>query len=128
MTKLEPTWDDLDSAIAVLAHKVCASGKRFDAIHGVKNGGMVIAVLLAQQLELPLANKKQCTAKTLIVDDVCRTGKTLKKYKQEAAAVVYKYPAEYSNKVVFWAALLPTKKTVVVMPYGKKEPSKKRQG
>jgi len=53
---------------------------KYDGLYAIPRGGLIVGVCLAHRLQLPMLQKEHITDKTLIVDDICDTGKTLKKY------------------------------------------------
>jgi len=70
-------------------------------IYGIPRGGLVVAVQLSHLLNIPLTNKPNPND-TLIVDDICDSGKTLEKYKDYNTATLY-YNLEAIVKPDFWA-------------------------
>lgn len=64
---------------------------QFDNIYGVPRGGLVIAVYLSHLLDLPVVDSIR-DGRTLIVDDIADTGKTLvelDKFKYSKIATLY---------------------------------------
>jgi len=53
---------------------------KYDGLYAVPRGGLVVGVCFAHRLGLPMLEKEHITNKTLLVDDICDTGKTFKKY------------------------------------------------
>jgi len=86
MKKIYLNWAGIESYIDTLAYKIAASGKQVTVIHGLSRGGLIPAVLLSHKLGIPYVNdwpilKHLYDPKTtLIVDDICDSGKTLKPY------------------------------------------------
>ena len=52
-------------------------------IYGPPRGGLIPAVILSHILDLPLVSKAYIREDTLIVDDICDTGETLKRYEAD---------------------------------------------
>ena len=67
------SWRDFDEAVDRIRQLV--GDRRFSGIHGIPRGGLVLAVALSHQLELPLLSEPQPGC--LVVDDVYETGRTL---------------------------------------------------
>ena len=61
---------------------------KFDGIYGIPRGGYQLALHLSHSLNLPFKEKNNITKKTIIVDEICDTGKTLKKYKDNFKCVL----------------------------------------
>ena len=72
------TWQEFERDIEIIAEKIKEKGWEFENIYGQPRGGLVPAVCFSHRLGIPLIlNKDQITEKTLIVDDIADTGKTL---------------------------------------------------
>ena len=75
------TWTDFEKDIKELSlalkNKKSASG--WDGIWGPARGGLPIAVCLSHSLNLPFLEKPK-SEKTLIVDDIADSGKTLEPF------------------------------------------------
>ena len=79
---------ELKSLVAELAEQI--NGKEFDSIYGIPRGGYAIAIELGKQLDLPvITDEAEISAKTLIVDDLVDSGKTLSKYPKNKKAVLF---------------------------------------
>lgn len=61
--------------IEQLTKKIKESKLQFDGIYGVPRGGLPLAVAISHRLELPILTYP--TPKSLVVDDISDTGKTL---------------------------------------------------
>ena len=73
------TWEQFDSACRQIATKIKQHPKTVTDIFGIPRGGLIPAVRLSHLLQLPLTST--ISRRTLIVDDICDTGKTLNIYK-----------------------------------------------
>jgi len=62
----------------------------YDSIYAVPRGGVPIALLMNETLKLPLISEKDISPRTLIIDDICDSGRTLAKYPDNHAATIYK--------------------------------------
>lgn len=63
----------------------------YDSIYAVPRGGVPIALLMNEFLQLPLLeDEKYITADTLIIDDICDSGATLAKFPHNDAATIFK--------------------------------------
>jgi len=70
------TWDMLNVSIDLLIQKIKQSNIKFKNIYAIPRGGLILGVCLSHKLNIPLV-KDTIMPYTLIVDDICDTGKTL---------------------------------------------------
>ena len=86
-------WDKCVADIDVLAGKIQAAAqagnKVFDGVYGIPRGGLILAVLLSHKLELPMLLAP--TSKSLVVDDIADTGKTLQHFHDIGTFIVTLY-------------------------------------
>ena len=76
------TWDEIESTIDEMLLKI--NKDKYKNIYGIPRGGLIIATILCYKLNLPIImNKEEITKQTLIVDDICDSGKTLKEYEEQ---------------------------------------------
>jgi len=88
MNKTIITWDEINSLVFKLSHKVITSTLEVENIYGLQRGGLIPAVMLSHHLGVPMV-KGDIGPNTLIVDDICDSGETLYKF-------VKKYQTLYS--------------------------------
>jgi len=108
MDKRYLSWNDIDRAINRLTASITTSNVKLDAIGGLPRGGLIPAVMLSHRLSIPFvsqSNIQLIEGNILVVDDICDTGKTLKRFKFEnniyTAALHWKQSAEYQPNY-FW--------------------------
>ena len=111
-------WGDIDDAVERLAINITNSKIEIAAVGGLPRGGLIPAVMLSHKMNIPFvsqANIKQITGNILIVDDICDSGKTLKRFKFEdnvyTATLHYKSIAEYEPH--FWWKLASVNEWIV---------------
>ncbi|QQG45585.1 MAG: phosphoribosyltransferase [Candidatus Sungiibacteriota bacterium] len=73
------SWKQFDSDVKKIAKLLRARKKVFNGVWGPIRGGLPLAVCLSHALGIPFLQKPN-GKKTLIVDDIADTGKTLKKF------------------------------------------------
>ena len=88
------TWQEIELLVEKLAHMIQISGKKFDMVLAITNGGTIPARLIARELDvnhiqfIPLRNKQLHLeemspllkgTKYLIIDDIYDTGDTYNK-------------------------------------------------
>jgi hypoxanthine phosphoribosyltransferase len=90
MKKKHISWNDIDDAIKIIALKILQSKIKINAIKGLPRGGLIPAVLLSHQLDIPLLKEGEVPTKnTLIIDDICDSGETLKPYSSNYTATIH---------------------------------------
>jgi hypoxanthine phosphoribosyltransferase len=111
-------WRDIETAIERLAINITNSQYEIAAVGGLPRGGLIPAVMLSHKLNIPFVSQSQLhnvVGNILIVDDICDSGKTLKRFKFEenvyTATLHYKTTAEYEPH--FWWKLAPTNEWIV---------------
>ena len=111
-------WRDIDEAIERLAINIAISKIEIAAVGGLPRGGLIPAVMLSHTLNIPFvsqANIAGVDGNILIVDDICDSGKTLKRFKFEdnvyTATIYYKSAAEYEPH--FWWKLVQSNEWIV---------------
>jgi hypoxanthine phosphoribosyltransferase len=108
MDKRFLSWNDVDRAINRLVASINNSGVKLDTIGGLPRGGLIPAVMLSHRLSIPFVaqvNIFNIPGNILIVDDICDSGKTLKRFKSEeniyTATLHWKQSAKYQPHY-FW--------------------------
>jgi hypoxanthine phosphoribosyltransferase len=69
------SWEEIDRNVEILCQQIVKSGKQIKSITGVQRGGLIPAVMISHKLGIPYVSR--ITPYTLVVDDICDTGKTL---------------------------------------------------
>lgn len=74
--KIYLSWDDIED----LVNKLCITIQRVNpdikSVTGIERGGLIPAVMVSHKLSIPYVTK--INKDTLVVDDICDTGETLK--------------------------------------------------
>ena len=73
-SKIYLSWEDVEYLTNILVRKIKEEQPHIDSVMGLPRGGLIPAVMLSHKLNLPLVFEP--TRKTLIVDDICDSGKT----------------------------------------------------
>ena len=74
--KIYLSWDDISVLVEDLCDTIASSGAEIKSITGVKRGGLIPAVMISHKLNIPYVDR--INKDTLVVDDICDTGETLK--------------------------------------------------
>ena len=69
-------WDDISILVDELCSTIISSGVQIKSITGIERGGLIPAVMISHKLNIPYVNK--INKDTLVVDDICVSGETLK--------------------------------------------------
>ena len=109
------TWKNFESDVKKLTSAL--KHKKFDGIWGPARGGLPIAVCLSHALDLPFLEKSK-SEKTLIVDDIADTGKTLEPFFKKGhtiATIFYHHQSRFEPHI--W--LREKKDEWIVFPWEK---------
>jgi len=74
--KVYLSWDDINILVEDLSNTIAASGAEIKSITGIQRGGLIPAVMISHKLHIPYVSR--INKDTLVVDDICDTGETLK--------------------------------------------------
>lgn len=75
--KMYLSWDDINVLVEDLCDTIASSGAEITSIAGIKRGGLIPAVMISHKLNIPYVDR--INKDTLVVDDICDTGETLKR-------------------------------------------------
>lgn len=130
--KLFYTWQEFDKDIDSLAKKL--KKEKIKNILAIPRGGYVLAVALSHRLNIPILWQesewwKTISKNTLVVDDICDSGKTLQKLFREldlpkckTAVLFWRQNDKFEPD--FFADELLDKLVWVVMPWETKKSSR----
>ncbi len=80
MTNVEDySWRQFDKDVTKIIRLLEQGHKKFDGVWGPPRGGLPLAVILSHALDIPFLLRPR-SKKTLVVDDIADTGKTLDRY------------------------------------------------
>jgi len=74
--KVYISWDDINILVEDLCNTIASSGVQIKSITGIERGGLIPAVMISHKLSIPYVTK--INKDTLVIDDICDTGETLK--------------------------------------------------
>jgi hypoxanthine phosphoribosyltransferase len=97
MVKNYITWSGVDQLVDVLCKKILLDLPQIDSVVGIPRGGLIPATLVSHKLGLPY-NDGPIGANTLVIDDICDSGNTIK------------------NSIGVYTATLHTKLSAIVQP------------
>ena len=69
-------WDDITILVDELCNTIATSGVQIKSITGIERGGLIPAVMISHKLNIPYVTK--INKHTLVIDDICDSGETLK--------------------------------------------------
>jgi len=101
MEKRFITWSYIEMAVDEIAKQIIEANFDIRYIVGMPRGGLIPAVMLSHRLNVPLSTGnlkpwEHDTIHTLVVDDICDTGNTIKDYYESGcltATIHYKKSA-----------------------------------
>lgn len=88
--KIYLSWDDISQLVDILCDKIITEQPNIDSVFGLKRGGLIPAVMVSHKLGLPWSDVM--LPNTLVIDDICDTGETLKNCIGGYTAVLYYKP------------------------------------
>ena len=88
--KIILNWENVGSLVNKICATILKDYPNIDSIHGIKRGGLIPSVMISHQLGLPWTY--EILPNTLVVDDICDSGKTLHNYAGVYTAVLYYKP------------------------------------
>ena len=99
--KLYLSWNDIERSIDELCIKIQESLLPINSVHGLARGGYIPAVMISHKLNIPYSTT--ILRDTLVIDDICDSGKTLEKAPGLYHAVLHYKPHTSSFVPTLWA-------------------------
>ena len=99
--KLYLSWNDIENSVDELCKKITESLLLINSIHGLARGGYIPAVMVSHKLNIPYSTT--VLRDTLVIDDICDSGKTLEKAPGLYHAVLHYKPHTSSFVPTLWA-------------------------
>ena len=97
--KIILSWNDIQSLVDTLCVKISKELPQVDSITGISRGGLIPAVLISHKLNLKYT--EDITPTTLVVDDICDSGVTIRDCKADYTATLYHKPNEVAKPTLF---------------------------
>jgi hypoxanthine phosphoribosyltransferase len=88
--KIFLSWDDVNQLVNTICEKIITEQPNIDSVFGLKRGGLIPAVMVSHKLGLPWSDVM--LPNTLVIDDICDTGVTLKNTVGVYTAVLHHKP------------------------------------
>ena len=106
------TWREIIKHVDEIAPKL----EKYENIYGIPRGGIIIATIISYKLNKPLIiNEKEITKNTLVVDDICDSGKTLQEHMENDTYTIF-YKKEAKTKPKFYSKTI-NQETWIVFPW-----------
>ena len=112
--KVYLTWKEIDTLVTILKHKVLDKLPEIDSVTGIARGGLIPAVMLSHKLGVPYT--QAVGPNTLVVDDICDSGVTLKDAPGVYTATLH-YKSSAISKPNVYASLLLNENQWLVYPW-----------
>lgn len=100
MNKYYIDWDELEVVVNRLCHLIKKSNYKFKNIYGLQRGGLIPTVMVSHKLEIPMT-KGGIGPDTLIIDDICDSGETLKDFVNKYQTL-YSFPFNLKTAVLHY--------------------------
>jgi len=92
-SKIYVSWSEVEILVDNLCREIKENIPWVESIKGLPRGGLIPAVMVSHQLDLPLlTNIQPRNENTVIIDDIADSGKTLEEYKGWDTAVLHYKP------------------------------------
>ncbi|MDB4549327.1 hypothetical protein N9Z86_00235 [bacterium] len=101
--KVHLSWDDVGLLVKNLCKKIIFNQPNIDSVHGIPRGGLIPAVLISHELDLPYVNV--VGPNTLVVDDIADTGITLENGPGVYTAVLHYKSHTSCFKPTLWSEI-----------------------
>ena len=102
--KVYLTWKEVDTLVTILKNKVLDKLPEIDSVMGIARGGLIPAVMLSHKLGVPYT--QLVGPNTLVVDDICDSGETLKDAPGSYTATLHYKSSAISTPNVYASLLL----------------------
>jgi hypothetical protein len=112
--KVYLTWKEVDTLVTILKDKVLDKLPEIGSVMGIARGGLIPAVMLSHKLGVPYTNL--IDPNTLVVDDICDSGKTIKEAPGVYTATLH-YKESAIAKPSVYASLLLNENQWLVYPW-----------
>lgn len=101
--KIYLSWDDVNQLVDKLCTEIRKSGIPVTSVFGLKRGGLIPAVMVSHRLNLPWSDVM--LPNTLVVDDICDSGVTLRDCVCSYTAVLHHKPHTANFEPTFYAEI-----------------------
>jgi len=112
--KVYLTWKEIDTLVTILKYKVLDKLPEIDSVTGIARGGLIPAVMLSHKLGVPYT--QAVGPNTLVVDDICDSGVTLKDAPGVYTATLH-YKSSAISKPNVYASLLLNENQWISYPW-----------
>tara|TARA_Y100000385_G_scaffold225060_1_gene235417 strand:+ start:1978 stop:2526 length:549 start_codon:yes stop_codon:yes gene_type:complete len=99
--KIHLSWDDIQRLTDILSKKIMLECPQIESVTGLARGGLIPAVIISHKLNLPYVSN--VFTNTLVIDDICDSGKTLEEAPGLYHAVLHYKPHTSSFVPTLWA-------------------------
>ena len=116
--KVYLTWEEVDNLVDILKQKVLDELPEIGSVMGIARGGLIPAVMLSHKLGVPYTNL--VAPNTLVVDDICDSGKTIKEAPGVYIATLH-YKKSAIVKPSVYASLLLNESQWLIYPWERQD-------
>ena len=112
--KVYLTWEEVDDLVNILKQKVLDELPEIGSVMGIARGGLIPVVMLSHKLGVPYTNL--IDPNTLVVDDICDSGVTIKEAPGLYTATLH-YKESAIVKPTIYASLLLNESQWIQYPW-----------
>ena len=119
MNKVQIDYNYYKKAVNWLAKQIKDKGRSYDAIYPIPRGGYFTAIQLSELLGIRIeCDIRKITPNTLVVNDICDSGKTIESFKNYDTAVAFvkvrSSDIRPDNKVTFYGSIVPDRDYLIL--------------
>lgn len=115
--KIILSWEDVTELVNVLCEKITHDLPNIDSVYGIPRGGLIPATLVSHKLNLPYSNVM--LPNTLVIDDICDSGVTIRDSIGVNTATLYYKPNDIAKPTIFAEEIITSK--WVIFPWEQPE-------
>jgi len=101
--KISLSWENITELVDKLCKRIQEELPEIDSVHGLARGGLIPSVMISHKLNLPYV--ETIGKNTLVIDDICDSGVTLRDGPGVFTAVLYQKPETSCFTPDVWAEL-----------------------
>lgn len=105
--KIILSWIDVQELVDIICEKINNELPNIDSVHGIPRGGLIPATMISHKLNLPFG--QTVGPNTLVVDDICDSGVTIKNAPGVYSATLYHKPNEIAKPTIFAEEIITSK-------------------
>ena len=107
------SWNDVTQLVDELCDQITSNFPSIDSVYGIPRGGLIPATMISHKLNLKYVNA--IYPNTLVVDDICDSGITIRDCGGIYSATLYYKPNDIAKPTIFGEEIITNR--WVVFPW-----------